>query len=96
MAYSKSAKGQMALEKHLSANGWVKDQFGHFKKRRPNGDHIRIKMQANSCRFEKQVNICGKNEWRNCFPGQKNYYKNFHVVDGKMSFGVGPEVKING
>lgn len=86
MGYSKSAKGQMALEKHLSENGWVQDQFGHFKKYRANGDHIRVKMQANSCRIEKQFNILGKNEWRNCLPGRKNFYKNFHVVDGMISF----------
>lgn len=71
---------QAELGAFLERAGWVKDQWGHYKKdlarRVTQGGKpvivdipFRIKMQATSCRIEKQITIAGtsyskaKNEW---------------------------------
>lgn len=83
-----TGKKRLELEAHLESIGYEKDRFGHWHKER-HGTKIRFKLANTSCRFEKQVNINGKNEWVNLRPFKPLYYKNFHLVNGKISFEEG-------
>lgn len=56
----------------LKAEGWEADRFGHFQKdvtrihretKQPVIRHMRVKLQATSCRIEVQSRINDQNEW---------------------------------
>jgi hypothetical protein len=64
--------------------GWTKDRWGHMKKTTLNGKLLRIKVQARSFRLEKQVNICGKNEWLRISSG---YFGSCRVEDDFIVIG---------
>lgn len=72
------------LEKFLGENGWAKDRFGHYHKELKPGLKIRIKMQATSCRLERQAYIIDKNEWLRV---DGAYYKNIRFEDGTIVIG---------
>jgi len=72
------------LEKFLSTSGWAKDHFGHYQKELPSGTKLRVKMQATSCRLEKQVKIVDKNEWLRV---DGAYYKNIRFELGDLFVG---------
>lgn len=55
-------KARNQVEEFLNSSGWEKDRFGHFKKE-ANGRLMRVKMQAQSLRFEVSVDVSGKKEW---------------------------------
>lgn len=54
------------LENWLESKGYVRDRWGHYK---ANNGKVRFKMQAKSCRIEKQIHhpagnySPAKNEW---------------------------------
>lgn len=51
-----------AIRKDLAYKGYAADRFGHMKKETKRGLH-RYKFQAQTIRFERQIDVCGKNEW---------------------------------
>lgn len=70
------------FEAWLLSQGWVKDRFGHYQKTTAAGHKMRVKMQATSCRVEKQVTLANKNEW---FRVAGDYYCNIKPTDdGRM------------
>lgn len=50
------------LDQWAIRHGYAKDRFGHFVKER-DGEKLRLKITQCSARIERQIEICGKNEW---------------------------------
>lgn len=85
---------QRARIEHLltAVGGYEKDRWGNFVKivfREENGQvyqhKFRIKMQANSLRYEKQVKIGGKPEWLKIV---SDYFKNIEERDGGKKISI--------
>ncbi len=85
MAKSKTVKKMEEFKTHLKSAGWKEDRWGHFTKEMK-GRTYRFKINSISARFE--VKVLGKdhNRWANAGRGEILYYKNFHLVDNKISF----------
>lgn len=90
-----SLKNKIALIQTLTANGWTRDSFGHYKKQIQFIDGsvepavktmrlCRVKMKLTSCRFEVQREINGQNEW---VKRHHSYYKNLQFSNGRVKLG---------
>lgn len=79
----------------LTSNGWKRDNWGHYKKSlnmrsRKTGEiksvPCRVKFKNLVARFERQVEIVGKNEWINI---SHSYYKDLKFTpDGRVQIGT--------
>jgi hypothetical protein len=71
----------------LISKGYTKDNYGHYQVTR-NGEKIRVKIQATSARYEKQINLPtydgkSEHEWLRIRSG---YYKDLSINDkGQLS-----------
>ena len=59
-----------------SAHKLIKDTYGNYKGEKKDGTVIRYKIQPNSVRFERQLNLRDKNEWRKVW---SEYYSNLEI-----------------
>lgn len=85
MTKKQIAQKRADLIAHLISLGYVEDRYGNYKRVHATGTMYRVKLQATSVRFERQLTIFGKKEWVNQYQ-QVNYIKYFHLVGNKMSF----------
>ena len=71
------------LGQWLRNNGWTIDAWGHYHKGK-----YRFKMQASSCRFEKEAIVPAgpytlrKKLWVRL---RSNYYSQLSIIDGKLA-----------
>ena len=72
------------------SKGYHLDKYGHLQKIASSGQKYRIKIQANSARYEKQITFSAteysraKNEWLRLNSG---YLKDMSITsEGKLSF----------
>jgi hypothetical protein len=72
------------------SKGYQKDKFGHMQKTFSSGRKTRLKIQANSVRYEEKITFAAteysgkKSEWLRLNSG---YLKDTHITpEGKISF----------